>query len=75
MQQWKCCRIIEAMWITSITKKIIGWDLIGEGGPINVEHWWYEKFQPQVGGYFIRDDNRHDSFSPADVFEAMFTKL
>lgn len=31
---------------------------------------YFDKHNPQVGGYFVRYENGHESFSPAEPFEA-----
>ena len=35
---------------------------------------YYEKNEPYIGGYFVRYDNGHESFSPSDVFEDGYSK-
>lgn len=36
---------------------------------------WLDKHQPAVGGYFVRYEDGYESFSPADAFEAGYTRV
>jgi len=42
-----------------------------EGGyaPFKVSHDYVRKHNPQVGDYFVQDEDGYASFSPADAFE------
>ena len=36
---------------------------------------WLARHRPEVGGYFVRDADGDESFSPAAAFEAGYTRL
>lgn len=36
---------------------------------------YFMKHEPYIGGYFVKYENGHESFSPADAFEDGYTKV
>ncbi len=44
-------------------------------GPLSVGLAYFNKHCPKTGGYYVVYDDRYESFSPADAFEAGYTLL
>ena len=40
----------------------------------SVSHGWYQKHNPQVGGYLVIYPDGYESFSPAKAFEEGYTE-
>lgn len=43
--------------------------------PFRVEHGYMNKHKPEVGGYYVQYEDGYKSFSPAEAFEAGYTKI
>jgi len=43
--------------------------------PFRVDHEYMRKHNPQVGGYYVVYQGGYKSFSPAEAFEAGYTRL
>ena len=43
--------------------------------PFRVDHEYMRKHNPQVGGYYVVYKGGYKSFSPAEAFEAGYTRL
>ncbi len=44
-------------------------------GPRSVSAEYYRKHQPKAGGYMVVYEDGYESWSPADAFEAGYTRL
>ena len=81
LPKYQCHKIVHAAKITEIQKyendgvesrTMVFGDIGGKRFLTNV---WRERFQPEVGGYYVVYDDGYTSYSPAGPFEAGYTKL
>lgn len=82
MPKYKCHKEVHALKI-----KNIGFDLDDEDAgviiqfedetyaSIEVDNEYIDKHEPHVGGYYVVYSDGYRSFSPADVFEAGYSKI
>lgn len=77
--QYRCHKIVRAAKITGFRAN--GTPdapdmLLGEiGGVVAMLPDWHAKHRPQLGGYFVIYEDGYRSYSPAEAFEAGYTKL
>ena len=81
LPKYKCHKIVHAAKITEIESH----ESNGFGshtmifGEVGMEQFltdvWKEKHNPQVGGYFVIYEDNYISYSPAEAFEAGYTKI
>lgn len=67
LPRWKCHKEVDGFQID----RIVGNSLISADANVFViaSDGYMEKHKPFAGGYFVRYDNGHESFSPAEPFE------
>lgn len=67
LPRWKCHKEVDGFQID----RIVGNSLISADANVFVivSDEYMEKHKPFAGGYFVRYDNGHESFSPAEPFE------
>lgn len=72
MPRWKCHKEVEGFQID----RIVGNSLISADADVFViaSYEYMERCKPFVGGYFVRYENGHESFSPAEPFESGYSK-
>lgn len=76
MKKFACHKVVEAFKILRIDFLADGRrELIGESDRVAVGCIWFEKHDPDVGGYFVRYADGYESFSPAAAFESGYTEL
>lgn len=80
MPKYECHKKVRALQIESIEispKMDEGARLhVGEGfSPIPVTVEWLSKHQPYNGGYYVVYKDGYTSFSPAEAFEAGYTRI
>lgn len=51
------------------------WPTESSWGPITVDSEYIRKHNPQAGGYYVVYDDGYKSFSPAEAFEAGYTRI
>lgn len=85
LPQWQCHKVVSAFKIVErkraysqdvdssegFTHKLLGDD----GIAVVVGQDYMDRHQPLVGGYFVQYENGHQSFSPAEAFEAGYSSL
>jgi hypothetical protein len=78
MPKYRCHKEVHALKIKEIqighTRAVI----VPEDpryGPIVVDMLFIDKHEPKAGGYYVVYSNGHKSDSPADAFEAGYTKI
>ena len=81
MQKYQSHKVVEAGKIINITqivsKEIFTYSLHldgEEGERVMVSEGWVSKHNPIVGGYFVQYSDDYQSYSPAEAFEAGYTK-
>jgi hypothetical protein len=52
-----------------------GWKLEADGTYVIVHNEYVMRHQPQVGGYYVVYEDGYESWSPAKVFEAGYTRI
>ena len=81
LPKYKCHKVVHAAKITDITSQDADGDLthaliFGEISAFqSITDVWRKKYDPQVGGYYVVYEDGYVSFSPADAFEAGYTKI
>ena len=84
LPKYKCHKIVQAVQIAAISYGSADHPRDGtavltpyaeEYAPFAVSAAYVRKHVPQVGGYYVRYEDGYESFSPADVFEAGYTRL
>lgn len=87
LPRWKCHKVVEAaeivaFWPTSI--RDIGQHQIhvqlpdGTRKQLNLPDAWASRVPPNaspIGGYYVRYEDGFESWSPADAFEAGYTRM
>ena len=81
MSDWpsyRCQRFVQALKIAEVNVDAASqvW-LVPEDtnyAEFKVDHDFVMKHKPEPGGYFVRFDQSHESWSPADLFENGFTE-
>lgn len=68
-QKYRCHKVVEAFKIKHVLGAVGENLIIGDGVNVCVTNEWMEKHQPEVGGYFVRDEDGCESYSPASAFE------
>jgi hypothetical protein len=81
LPKWQCHKVVEAARIAAI-EPFRGTDLrlvldFGEGylEAVFVSPAWLEKHDAKAGGYYVLYDDGYASWSPAEAFEAGYTRL
>lgn len=81
LPKYRCHKEVWALQIRTVTQERCPdgkTHLVFEDGrhaPREVTRAWYEKHQPQPGGYFVVYEDGYESYSPAAAFEAGYTRL
>lgn len=84
LPRWQCHKIVRAAQIVRLEQvEQGGWRMtVGVLGPrvedltaLRIEGDWYRKHQPSVGGYYVIYDDGYASYSPAEAFEAGYTRI
>ena len=80
LPEYKCHKIVQAAKITEIENhESNGFGsrtmIFGEIGMQFLTDAWKEKHNPEVGGYFVIYEDGYTSYSPAEAFEAGYTKI
>lgn len=79
MKKYQCYKVVDAFKI----------DRIVDNGPekglfpkrptgsvfVYVSAEWFDKHNPEVGGYYVRYKDGYDSYSPAEAFENGYTEM
>lgn len=75
LPKYVCHKTVHALKIKKISKMVFGGvdvtiEFIKEGyDPFVMPRAWYEKHNPEVGGYIVVYEDGYKSYSPASVFE------
>ncbi len=73
LPKWKWHKVVVAVKIEVIRGEGIFW---GSGRHIFVaSRDYFEKHKPEEGGYYVRYEDGYESYSPAEAFEAGYTKI
>ena len=78
LTEYKCHKTVQAGKIASFDLDEYGEHclvLVGHIEPIIVSEEYMHKHVPQVGGYYLMDEDGYESFLPAEAFEAGYTKI
>lgn len=78
LPRYQCHKQVWALKIKHVFKTERGCEMHFEEehyAPIEMPAAWYEKHDPQPGGYFVWYEDGYKSYSPGDVFEAGYTRL
>lgn len=81
LPKYKCHKIVQAAKITEIEDhESNGFGsstmIFGEVGESKfLDDPWKKKHNPEVGGYFVIYEDGYTSYSPAEAFEAGYTKI
>lgn len=78
LPRYRCHKIVAAVKILSLLPIDDGGAVLHVGPDIPsivVPAEYCQKHQPVVGGYFVRYEDGYASFSPADAFEAGYTRI
>jgi hypothetical protein len=81
MPKYKCHKEVWALKIKDINteRSINGKSILyfedSRYAPKTVSNEYIQKHKPQIGGYYVIYENGYESWSPADVFEAGYTKV
>lgn len=81
MQQYKSHKTVQAGKITAISRIVKnsvyqnGWLTLEDGRQVSLGQPYFDKHNPEVGGYFVQHEDGYQSFSPAAVFELGYTQV
>jgi hypothetical protein len=79
LPRYKCHKQVWALKIAQVTPIDGGAAIItptdGRYAPFEVDAAYCTKHQPQVGGYFVQYKGGYKSWSPAEAFEAGYTRI
>jgi hypothetical protein len=79
LPKYKCHKIVQALKIKEIkANSFREFEIFFDDerfGPILVDLKWIGKHEPLAGGYYVAYDDDYRSYSPADVFEAGYTRV
>lgn len=86
MKRYKCHKVVEAGKIVQINweterpdwpggKGMVFLDNKKTGELVPIDRGWFEKHEPEVGGYFVRYADGYTSYSPAEAFESGYTEI
>lgn len=81
MKKYQCHKIVEAGKIIANKEYPVGGQLseiamsLDGGDKVTVDWQWWNKYKPQVGGYFVKYEDGYTSYSPAEAFEGGYTEL
>ena len=81
MQQYKSHKTVKAGKITAISRIVKnsvyqhGWLTLEDGRQVSLGQPYFDKHNPEVGGYFVQHEDGYQSFSPAAVFELGYTQV
>lgn len=81
LPKWKCHKVVEAAKVVGVTFHDGAALHLGGGARERVGDEWLRRNargpvpESVVGGYFVRYEDGYTSWSPADVFEAGYTRL
>lgn len=79
LPRWKSHKVVQASKITALklhdggTGAIMVEDV--SSAPILLHSEYMRRHEPKVGGYFVRYADGYESWSPAEVFEAGYTRV
>ncbi len=79
LPKYKCHKEVHALKIALVTRRTDG---IGSLAPVSddyaaveVSRSYMDKHDPQPGGYYVVYEDGYVSYSPADAFEAGYTRI
>lgn len=80
MPRYQCHKKVWALKIKTVEIQMPGGDYLitpEDNGyePFLVTFFWTNKFNPQVGGYYVVYEDGYSSFSPAKAFEDGYTRI
>ncbi len=79
MPQYQCHKKVWALKILGVTLPTASGggrlDVEAPYSPIEVDGKYMRKHTPEVGGYFVVYEDGYQSFSPAQAFEAGYTRI
>lgn len=79
MPRYRCHKRVWAFKILVVQPVVGGSAIItpAEDGyaPLAVDRDYVDKHRPQSGGYYVKYDDGYQSYSPAEAFEAGYTRL
>lgn len=88
LKQYQCHKTVEAGQIRRIEKKesdagaleaviliIENHNLLEPEHSVSVTVRYYEKHQPQAGGYYVKYEDGYESYSPAAAFESGYSLM
>ena len=77
MQKYECHKTVEAMKIHKVDTLADGSVTLvaKDSGAFNVTKEWFERHEPQIGGYLVRYQDGYTSYSPAQAFEDGYTLI
>ena len=76
LPRWRCHKLVDADRIEEIIHADGAVTLtLSEGAQIVVTKAWDRRHRPKVGGYFVRYDDGYESYSPAEAFDAGYTRV
>lgn len=77
LPQYKCHKVVQAVKIVNITTSESDFTLKVESPytDIHVTVPWYNKHNPEIGGYYVIYEDGYTSYSPAEPFEKGYSKF
>lgn len=84
LPRYRCHKVVEAakiyevhVFTETLILEVSPVDMHGRPNPeisrIKVGRKWLAKHDPKAGGYFVRYEDGHTSYSPAEAFESGYT--
>lgn len=80
MQQYKSHKTVKAGKITAISRIVKnsvyqhGWLTLEDGRQVSLGQPYFDKHNPEVGGYFVQYEDGYKSYAPAAVFESNYSQ-
>lgn len=79
LPRWKCHKEVSAFKIGGIAGRddltVLSDAAREDPIYVTVDHAWMLRHKPVIGGYYVAYDDAYASFSPAEAFEAGYTRI
>lgn len=75
LPRWKSHKIVQAAKIVAIDGHVLQLEVDGTRVKVHADTEYLIKHKPQVGGYWVVYDDGYTSWSPAEAFEAGYTRI
>lgn len=75
MKTYQCHKKVQAFKISHMDYTFNGFNVFGADCKEFVPRSWFDKHNPEVGGYYVKYEDGYTSYSPAAAFESGYTEI